>query len=100
MAELTLGALLECSVPLVFERCGVKLYARTPAGEYAYGDGQGLYEWRDGERIHYSGGDRQGSSHGRFWISGGNLAGDLRCDLASWPHRRGYVASLSRRRLS
>jgi hypothetical protein len=66
MAELPLGALLERSVPLVFERCGVKLYARTPAGEYAYGDSQGLYEWRDGDRIHYSGGDQQAASAGGF----------------------------------
>jgi hypothetical protein len=100
LTEGDIGMLLARSAPLVFVNYGVKLYAATPGGEIAYGDSQGLYEWRDGERIHYSGGDRQGSSHGRFWISGGNLAGDLRCDLASWPHRRGYVASLSRRRLS
>jgi len=52
--------------PLVFVRHGRKFYARTPGGEYAYGDGQGLYEWRDGQRIHYSGGDQQASSSGGF----------------------------------
>jgi hypothetical protein len=45
----------------------------------AYSDAQGLYEWRrypDGAggtvslRIHYSGGDRQGSSDGRMWADG------------------------------
>lgn len=54
-----IAARLKSAVPLVFTGYGVKLYARTPGGEYAYGDGQGLYEWRDGRRIHYSGGDRQ-----------------------------------------
>lgn len=49
---------------LVFRRYGSKLYAATPAGEYAYGDSQGLYEWRGHQRIHYSGGDQQASSRG------------------------------------
>lgn len=100
LTETDLAGLLARSVPLVFGHGGVKLYARTPGGEYAYGDAQGLYEWRDGERIHYSGGDRQGSSHGRFWISGGSLGADLARRPGSWPHRRGYVASLSRRRMN
>jgi hypothetical protein len=100
LTEADIAGLLARSVPLVFADYGVKLYARTPGGEYAYADSQGLYEWRDGERIHYSGGDRQGSSHGGFWTSGGNLAADLAREPASWPSRRGYVAALSRRRLN
>jgi hypothetical protein len=59
-------SILDRSVPLVFERYGCKVYARTPGGEYAYSDDQGLYEWRGHERIHYSGGDRQASSGGGF----------------------------------
>ncbi|KAB2347311.1 hypothetical protein [Actinomadura rudentiformis] len=39
-----------------------KWYARTATGEIAYSDTQGLYQWHDGQRIDYSGGDRQCSS--------------------------------------
>lgn len=56
-------------MPLRFIRHGEKLYAKTPGGEYAYGDSQGLYEWRDRLRIDHSGGDRQGSSDGRLWTA-------------------------------
>lgn len=67
---------------LVFERYGEKLYARTPAGEIAYGDATGLYEWRDHQRIHYSGGDRQASSEGGFHQHG---------DLVDYPFLRGLA---------
>jgi hypothetical protein len=62
-------AQLAATMPLVFVRPygpDRKAYARTPAGELAYSDSQGLYEWRDGKRIHYSGGDQQASSGGGF----------------------------------
>lgn len=100
MPEGTLDYLLRASVPLVFARCGITLYARTPGGEIAFGDATGLYEWRDGERIHYSGGDRQGSSCGGFWTRGAGFPGAEDRPRAEWPDRRGYVASLSRRRLN
>jgi hypothetical protein len=83
--------LLERSAPLVFTRHGRKFYARTPAGEYAYGDGQGLYEWRDGQRIHYSGGDRQASSDGGFHRHG---------DIVDTPFLRGLESLKDRRRLN
>lgn len=38
---------------------GRKWYARTPGGEYAWGEYQGLYEWRNGQRIAYTGADMQ-----------------------------------------
>lgn len=97
LTETDLASLLARSEPLVFVDHGVKLYARTPAGEYAYGDRQGLYEWRDGQRIDYSGGDQQHSDRSGFWHSG--PGGDDR-PKAGWPGRRGYVAALARRRLN
>lgn len=80
-------------VPLVFERYGRKMYARTRAGEWAYGDSQGLYEWRDGELIYYSGGDRQASDREGFWTTSAT-PGHVRA------HQRGRAAALDRRRLS
>lgn len=66
---------------LKFEGGPHKWYAKTPLGEYAYGEYQGLYEWtrldEDGKpslfgnfsRISYSGGDHQASdSKGRRTI--------------------------------
>jgi hypothetical protein len=76
---------------LRFEHYGSKLYARTPSGEYAYGDMQGLYEWRGSERIHYSGGDRQASSEGSFHRHGG---------LVDYPFLRGLAALASRASLN
>lgn len=78
------------SVPLVFTEAGGcgKWYARTPGGELAWSDGQGLYEWRrtDGEdlpapltglprrsplqRTDYTGGDRQASDSTGFFRHG------------------------------
>lgn len=69
---------------------GSKVYARTPAGEYAFADGQGLYEWRNGELIRYSGGDRQCSSDGAMWITHANPG----------PYLRGFHSALSGRRLN
>lgn len=45
---------------------GAKFYAATPAGEFQFGDHSGLNEWRDGHRIHYTGGDQQAAVHGRW----------------------------------
>lgn len=86
-----IGNLIRSSEPLVFERYGRKLYARTPGGEIAYGDGQGLYEWRDGERIHYSGGDQQASDASGFF---------RHSDLTDWPFLRGLEALKAGRRLN
>ncbi len=86
-----IAPLLARSAPLVFEHYGVKLYARTAAGEYAYGDSQGLYEWRDGERIQYSGGDQQAASAGGF---------HQHSDIVDVPFLRGLGALTSRRRLN
>lgn len=77
---------------LKFKRLGVKVYAATPAGEYAYSDSQGLYEWRHGQRIDHSGGDRQGSSQGVFWLDGPPARPE--------PKQRGIAEALSRARLN
>ena len=91
---------------LVFVRNGHKAYARTPAGELAYSDSQGLYEWRrvpdllgDTElvRIQYSGGDRQGSSKGQMWISGPEAPGR---DPMTRPHVLGLIAAMDPRRMN
>jgi hypothetical protein len=97
-------------LPLVFTALGHKVYAETPGGEYAYSDAQGLYEWRrvpkavpdmyggtELVRIQYSGGDRQGSSHGRFWVSGPEAPGR---DPMTRPHVLGFIAAVDPRRLS
>lgn len=82
---------LAATVPLRFIRYRSKLYARTPGGELAYGDSQGLYEWRDGKRIHYSGGDQQASSGGGFHQHSG---------LVDMPFLRGLRVLMSRSRLN
>ncbi len=69
-----------------------KVYAETPMGEYAYADRQGLYEWRNGERIDHSGGDKQISSNGQLWIAG------LPCKTG--PKTRGIQEALRRARLN
>lgn len=76
---------------LVFRRYGAKLYASTPAGEYAYGDSQGLYEWRDGQRIHYSGGDQQASDARGFYRHD---------DIVNYPFLRGLTALTRREALN
>ena len=80
-------SILARSMPLVFVRYGCKLYAKTPAGEYAYGDSQGLYEWRDHQRIHYSGGDQQAASSSGFHRHGPGV---------DWPFLRGLEALTAR----
>lgn len=83
-----------------------KLYAKLPAGEYGYSDAQGLYEWRRvpvpgadprlfpdsaiSVRIHYSGGDRQGSSDGQLWTQGPEAAGRI----LPYPHELGFTAAV------
>jgi len=62
-----------------------KWYSRTPTGEFAFSDFQGLYEWRDSERIQYSGGDRQASDHNGRWYMSGN----------GEPNLRGFAAATS-----
>ncbi len=81
---------------------GAKVYAQTPSGELAFGDSQGLYEWRNGVRIDYTGGDRQGSSGGQMWTSGpvGMDPTPEALRHAAGPKRRGFQAALSRRRLN
>lgn len=61
-----------------------KVYAETPGGEWAFSDQQGLYEWRDGDRIDYSGGDKQAAdSNGRWTLCG-----------TPGPRQRGIAAAL------
>ena len=74
-----------------------KWYARTADGEFAYGEGQGLYQWhRDGTgeliRTHYSGGDRQCSSNGELWQLGGAAGATLD---APTPTSRGLIAAFN-----
>lgn len=63
---------------LVFATHGTKLYAKTPTGEYAFGDVQGLYEWRRpdpegrAQRIDHTGGDRVGAKAGKAIRAGGD----------------------------
>ena len=73
--------ILARSFPVVFEDAGGgKLLARLPAGELAWSEQLGLYEWRRagsgsdvyGQRIDYAGGDRQSSATGLFWTRGLN----------------------------
>jgi hypothetical protein len=85
--------ILARSVPLVFTRHGSKFYASTPGGEIAYGDSQGLYEWRNGQVIVYSGGDRQASDPGGFWTTSAT-AKHVRSRVL------GCAAALSRARLN
>lgn len=89
-----------------------KAYAKLPAGEYSYSDAQGLYEWRrvavagvdpllnpDGTmlvRIHYTGGDRQGSSDGRMWTQGPESPGRV----LPYPHELGFHAAVHPARMN
>jgi hypothetical protein len=81
---------------LRFRRHGSKWYAETPAGEYAFGDQQGLYEWRriDGrlERIDHTGGDRSHVIHGQMTRPGQGGNGG--------PKLRGFAAAVSNRRVN
>lgn len=93
--------------------CGTgKRYARLPAGEYAYSDAQGLYEWRRVPvpgadpllfpdetmlvRIHYTGGDRQASSKGQMWHSGPEAPGRV----LPYPHELGFHAAVDPARMN
>jgi len=94
---------------LRFEPYGCKLYALLPAGEFGYGDSQGLYEWRrvpvpgadrrvfpDGTmlvRIDYSGGDQQASDRNGFFSRGGSASDQAR--VVPWPAELGFHAALS-----
>lgn len=76
---MTLAELLAETVPLVFVRSGSKWYARTPEGELAYGEGQGLYEWRKHgrERVDHTGADRSSDMCPQT-ASIGNQAAEIR----------------------
>lgn len=92
---------------LKFERHGSKIYAQLPAGEFGYGDAQGLYEWRrvpvdgadphlfpDGTmlvRIDYSGGDRQASDRSGFFSRG--TSASLQARMVPWPAELGFAAA-------
>lgn len=67
-----------------FTRYGTKLYAETPQGEWAFGEYQGLYEWRAGERIDYTGADKQAA------VNGGRL---IMCATPG-PKQRGIASAL------
>ncbi len=59
MSDGVLNAENTSYVPLVFERHGSEEWvAPTPMGEIAYGEFQGIYEWRDRQRIDHTGGDQ------------------------------------------
>ncbi len=75
MSDRVLHAENTSYVPLVFERHGEKLYARTPRGEIAHGEAQGLYEWRHGKRIDYTGGDRPAALDGEWLDRSHNFYG-------------------------
>lgn len=79
--------------PLEFIRYRVKAYARTPDGELAYGDAQGLYEWRGGTLIFYSGGDRQASDPSGFWTTSSS-------GVHQQAYQLGRAAAMSRVRLN
>lgn len=70
------GVWLQFQTPVRPKSPMAKYYAKTPLGEYAFSDTQGLYEWTKdskGElvRIAYTGGDRQASDkHGRWTVHG------------------------------
>lgn len=73
---------------LKFVRYGEKWYARTPAGEFAYGHNQGLYEWLNHKRIDYTCPGRQISSDGAL-----HTVGPLG-DAVDAPLRRGFAAAV------
>lgn len=104
--------ILARSMPLVFTSHGAKRFAETPAGEFAYSDAQGLYEWRrvpfdypDGsmvpgpgtisQRIDYTGGDRQASDASGFFSHGSSGSRDT-----EWPALLGFHAAVSPARLN
>lgn len=79
-----------------FIRNGVKWYAETSHGEFAFGDKQGLYQWHRGSidhpsiRIDYSGADRQCSSNGEMWQVGSQHSAQ--------PMYFGYIYAMSEAR--
>lgn len=73
---------------LIGIRYGAKWYFRTPMGELAYGEGQGLYEWRDGQRIDHTGGDQQAASGGRRHTMHSSSSAKLRGLYEAHPSRR------------
>lgn len=73
-----------------------KWYAETACGEFAFSDKQGLYQWHKGQRIDYSGGDRQGSSNGQMWVTGKGLDPTK----PGLPAYLGFVYALSPRRVN
>jgi hypothetical protein len=97
--------------------CGTgKVYARLPAGEYAYSDFQGLYEWRrvpvtwpEGSalpgpgtmlvRVDHTGGDRQGSDRDGFWARGGVVSRQARMTGLT-PADRGFQAAVDPARMN
>lgn len=94
---------------LRFEDLGRKQYAKLPAGEYGYGDSQGLYEWRrvpvgpPGSgyilvRIDYSGGDRQTSDRNGFWSHG--TSASLQARTVPWPAELGFQAAVHPARMN
>lgn len=105
MSEGDLQRLFPGSLPLVFTGYRGKRYAKTPGGEFAYSDVQGLYEWRhvdvDGTsrlvRVQHAGGDRQVSSGGQMWRHDPVAPGrrELPC-----PDELGFRAALDPVRLS
>lgn len=103
MSERDLQDLFPGSVPLVFSGYREKRYAKTPKGEFAFGEHGGLYEWRRMDvggterlvRIQYTGGDRQVSSEGRMWTFGRSAARDV-----PWPDHLGFHAAFDPARMS
>lgn len=80
---------------LVFTTHGTKVFARTPLGEYAFGESQGLYEWtRDAKgrsiRIAHTGSDRTNVVDGQVTHS----------TARPEPRIRGHRASQSPARLN
>lgn len=75
---------------MMFLKYGFKWYARTSHGEFAFSDHQGLYQWHQGTRIAYSGGDRQCSSEGEMW--------QLGSEHAAQPTYFGYIYAMSESR--
>jgi hypothetical protein len=88
---------------------GGKVYAELPAGEFAYSDAQGLYEWRrvpydhppgsvlpgpgyELVRIDHSGGDQQASDRNGMWTRGSS--GSARHRKLPWPAELGFHAAL------
>lgn len=76
---------------LVFVQIGdCKWAARTPNGELAFGESQGLYEWGRNrvtgalQRTDYSDGDRQCSSDGRRWLYGSPAASTHEIKRRGW----------------